>query len=320
VAIGIAFAIHFAWRKVKGNAVNEPAQVAALKPSHFKPTGDGKTPLGMPAQGGARSPASEGAVAAANPEAFAERYAPPEGAEPDLGYVLKEKASPASRRHELAKIFGGLPLQSKGVCQAAEFVGAGPEHVRFTRENWKGVMELYHGAKKELLGWLSKNRASMPEETASLMERQVRELRVRRPPSSDEPDLSWRGIAALSMDDTGLPIVHLGGGFLSLMRADRIRARFELTRVVAQIWNPCELARVGAANPWTGLTECLGVAQAPEEVACGEGTYSEAGWAISTALAARVADPGCKVPALVGANRKSCLQSAFGGAREVASR
>jgi hypothetical protein len=316
-AIAVAFGIHYAWRKSRSSGKNDDSALA-LKPSDFKPGSDGQRKVGSP-----RSIASEKkagtdpAVAAADPEAYQKQFEPPQG----LGSAdLKETAAEGmiqSRRHRLADLWGGRPPEKGGTCQSAERVGPGPERTGLTEEGWREVMKEFHGAKKALTQWLKANSQGMSADAVALMENQVKSLRIRRPPSPDEPDLSWRGVGAWSVDDTGLPIVHLGGGFIRLMQSDIQRARFELTRLVAQSWTPCELARVGAPNPWDSLVSCLGVKTSEGERACADGTYSDAGWAISTALAAQLAAPGCTVPALAVAGRAQCVKRSTG--RAVAS-
>jgi hypothetical protein len=258
-------------------------------------------------------------VAAADPDSFHRQY----GYEPSQAAIDSEMRETAaegvirSRRHRLAEIWGGRLRETGGTCQSAERVGPGPEQTGLTDEVWEDVMKEFRNSKRALTQWLKSNLRGMSSDAAILMENQITSLRIRRPPAPDEPDLAWRGVGAWSLDDTGLPIVHLGGGFLRLMKTDRQRARFELTRLVAQAWVPCELARVGAPNPWSGLVECLGVETTEAEQKCGDGTYSEAGWAISTAIAAQLASPGCTVPGLASPSRSQCLKRNTG--RMVAS-
>src|SRR5690606_26170291 len=149
------------------------------------------------------------------------------------------------------------------------------------------------------------NRANIGEKAAGLMEERVRGLRLQRPPAAEEPDLSWRGIASLTEDSLGY-MVRVGGGFIKLAQKDPPRARFELARLLAQSWAPCELTKNGVdgAAIWAPLLKCLGV---EEKAGCAAGSYSEAGWAISTTLAAVVANPGCTVPAFAEAERAKCV-------------
>ncbi len=230
-----------------------------------------------------------------------------------------ETPQTSSRRLRLAEIWGGRAPEAGGTCRSAERVGPGPELTELNEKNWRDVMKVFHGAKKALTAWLKANSTGLSVETVALMDAQIKTLRLRRPPSPDEPDLAWRGIGAWSVDDTGLPIVHLGGGFLHLLKTDRARAKFEITRLVAQAWTPCELARVGAEQPWVQLVECLGVEPDEAEARCADGTYSEAGWAISTALAAQLAAPGCSVPGLAQQGRVTCVKKSTGRALAASS-
>ncbi len=312
-AIAVAFGIHSAWRRMKNNGAKDDA-TTAMRPSDFKTK---TVTVAKPSQ---EHPGD--AVAAANPEAFAEKYVSPGINEPmpyELGHRDPASRRQGSNRARLADTFGSVSLAKNGVCQSAERVGPGPERVNDSPEEWTRVLDIFHGAKDSLVRWLKTEAKNIPAETVAMMEQQVKTLRIRRPPSIDEPDFSWRGSAVLSMDDTGLPIVHVGGGYFSLLSQNAARAKFELARVVSQVWSPCELARVGAADPWGGLTSCLGVSTSSEERACADGTYSEAGWAISTTVAARVADPGCKIPALSDPVHAACLTQTLGAGRSVAS-
>lgn len=191
-----------------------------------------------------------------------------------------------------------------GVCSSIEFRGDAPEILEVTQEEWSRVMSAFHSAKGELLSWLNQNKAKFPAETHAQMGSQLRALKLARPPSKEEPDLSWRGIGVWSVDRNGAPVIRIGGGFVKMMRLDPSRGKFELTRLMAQTWAPCELERVSAGNPWTPLTDCLEV---DTSQGCAVGTYSEAGWAVSSVVAAAVADPGCSLPALKDARHAQCI-------------
>jgi hypothetical protein len=93
------------------------------------------------------------------------------------------------------------------------------------------------------------------------------------------------------------------------------RSRFEIARLVAQSWAPCELERIGATQPWGALLQCLNV----DSGSCGVGSYSESGWAVSTAVAAFVAPPGCEVPALAGGAHECVRRIPVGRERAPAS-
>jgi len=104
---------------------------------------------------------------------------------------------------------------------------------------------------------------------------------------------------------------------IELVKADRARATFEMARVLAQRWAPCALSQQGGSALWSSLEGCLQTEEDPQ-LSCVPGGYSESGWMISTAVAARVADPGCRITGLVPeAGRKECRDR--GAARAPAS-
>jgi hypothetical protein len=194
-----------------------------------------------------------------------------------------------------------------GECAALEYPGSGPQATRVTKRDWAVVMRRFHEAKRELLAWIDKRRAEMPEATSDAMAHQVRGLKIQRPPASEEPDLSWRGIGVYTQSSEGEPIVKVGGGFIRLAIQHPERGRFEMTRLVAQSIAPCELKRIGAVEgSWAPLLGCLGVS---ESQACAQGSYSEGGWAVSTTLAAAVSPPGCKIPAFDSPDMAKCLNT-----------
>jgi hypothetical protein len=190
-------------------------------------------------------------------------------------------------------------------CAQIEYRGDGPEQTKVTKGEWTTVMDQFHAAKRDLLSWLEKHRQELSEASAQAMERQVRNLKIQRPPASDEPDLAWRGIGVYSQTSEGDPMIKLGGGFVRMAARHPARAKFEMVRLVAQAWAPCELQRVSALDStWSPLLRCLGMA---DNQSCGQGTYSEAGWAVSTTLAALIQSPGCQVPAFRAADGAKCM-------------
>lgn len=180
-------------------------------------------------------------------------------------------------------------------CASIEYRGEGPKLTKVTKGDWSAVMDQFHAAKHELLSWLEKRKHDLPESISTVMERQVRNLKIQRPPAAEEPDLAWRGIGVYSQSAQNDPILRIGGGFVKLSLKNPARARFEMARLVAQAWAPCELQRLSAKDEtWLPLLKCLGMS---ESQGCGEGTFSESGWAVSTTLAAAVSAPGCQIPA-----------------------
>ncbi len=197
-------------------------------------------------------------------------------------------------------------------CGAIEYAGSGPENLRVDRALWTNFMADYHRAKEDLVGWLHANASAFPKNRLARMELEIRETRVMRPQSQIEPDLAWRGIAAWTRPRAGTIVegerpvlIHVSDGFLKLYQKDRDRARFEITRTLAQAWSPCEVegGKVGAT--WSELMQCLGYSK--EQIGCTAGTVSEGGWAASTAVAVLVAPPACEIPAFAGEKYQACL-------------
>jgi hypothetical protein len=216
------------------------------------------------------------------------------------------KPSSASEESELDALVSADAAFAGSECPAIEYRGAGPQATKVTKGEWTAVMEQFHGAKHALLGALEKRRKDLPPATSKALEAQVRSLKIQRPPAPDEPDLSWRGIGVYTQNSEGEPIVKLGGGFVRLVTRHPARARFEMARLVAQSLAPCELKRLGAHEAtWDPLLKCLNV---NDKQGCGQGSYSEAGWAVSTTLAAAVAPPGCQIGAFRAPEALQCMK------------
>lgn len=196
-------------------------------------------------------------------------------------------------------------LPTETVCARVEYPGNGFQKTKVSREEWKVVTDQFHEAKRLLQTWAVKNKGTFTEKTQALMETQLQDLKIAQPPSLEEPDLSWRGIGVWVLDDLGAPTLRLSGGFVKLAMQDSKRSLFEMTRLVAQSWAPCELKRVGADAPWNSLLKCLDSLQ---EQACGAGTYSEGGWAVSSSLAFELSPPGCVLPIFKNPEKKQCFQ------------
>ncbi len=196
-------------------------------------------------------------------------------------------------------------------CSAIEYAGSGPDALRVDSGVWSRFMADYHQAKEELVDWLHRNRESFPKAQLARMELEIRETRVMRPQAQVEPDLTWRGIAAWTRPRAGTivenerpALINISDGFLKLYQKDRSRARFEMTRVLAQAWSSCEMG-AGKFAAWDGLMQCLGVSD--EQKGCTAGVVSEGSWAASTAVAALVSPPGCEIPAFQGDKYQACL-------------
>ncbi len=204
----------------------------------------------------------------------------------------------AARRQEIEKnlvSFG--PADSAKTCGSFEYFGKGESHPSPGHADWDQIMKAFRSAKADLGKFLIRHRWNMTDATREALEVRVRELRIQRPPTLEEPDLAWRGIGTLTRDQEGKPLVRLGAGFPKLFKERPARARFELARLVAQVWSPCELAAAKVESPWNPLLQCLKLGSA---LGCGAGQYSEAAWAVSTVVARQVASPGCEIPAFQG--------------------
>jgi hypothetical protein len=304
--LGMAFGIHYL---IKHRPAPGTETADVLKPSQVK--GDKK---------GSRK------IASAMGEKNLDRRALKGGAESAEGaYAEAETGSEAAERdaaHEpsakLAAAANDAAATGKD-CAPVEYRGNGPEHTKVTKAEWAAVMDQFHDAKDQLAKWLHQNRAAIPEATYSMMERQVKNLKIQRPPSADEPDLAWRGIGVYTQGNDNEALIKIGGGFVKLANRHPARAKFEIARLVAQSWAPCELARASNAETstaWAPLMKCLGLA---EGQGCGQGTFSEAGWAVSTTVAASVSPPGCSIQAFNDPELAKCLKHVPFGSRTVAS-
>jgi hypothetical protein len=209
-----------------------------------------------------------------------------------------------------------------GVCRSIEYPGNGPVLSNYKKHEWELVLTQFREVKTSLMEWLERNREQLPPRTAALMMQQLERTKIQRPPSLEEPDLTWRGIGVWSQSFKGEPLIRLGGGMIRLAQKHPERARFELARLIAQSWAPCELKRLDAqASVWAPLAKCMGVqdSAASGDFSCEVGSYSEAGWAVSSALAAAVAAPGCALPAFQDAQVAQCVkQIPLPGAEQAA--
>jgi len=272
---------------------------AAMKPSQFKADDERGTRKIASAAGD-----RDGSRVSSHSRARGEEYAAQEDSQES---DEASPRSPASDGKPSTQLEGASndAVASGADCAQIEYRGEGPQLTKITKAEWTAVMDQFHAAKHDLLGWLEKHRHEISDPTAQAMERQVQDLKIQRPPASDEPDLAWRGIGVYGQTTEGEPIVKLGGGFVHLTAVHPARARFEMARLVAQAWAPCELQRVSALDTtWSPLLKCLGV---NESQGCGQGTYSESGWAVSTAVAAAVWAPGCQIPAFKAPEVAKCV-------------
>jgi hypothetical protein len=193
-------------------------------------------------------------------------------------------------------------------CKSMEYWGNGNRETSVTQKDWKIVLERFHKSKQLLGGWLKEAQEQIPQESIAWMESQLKELKLIRPTSPDEPDLRWRGIGLWRRDDAGNGSLLLTSGFVKLVVKHPERGLFEMARLVAQVWSPCEFKRMEKDAPWKELLTCLEV---EDDQGCESGSYSESGWAVSTSLSAVLTAPGCSLPAIHAENRWSCVQSSL---------
>ena len=208
------------------------------------------------------------------------------------------------------------PTAVDSSCKSTEISGEG-SRVSVTSEDWLAVVRVFHHVKEDLLNYLAKNKTHLPTRTYALMEAQVKSLKIQRPPIDEQPDLNWRGIGVFSQ--VGSPVIQVGTGFVKLIKEDPRRGKFELARLAAQSWAPCEIKKTESSEPWKEMLTCLGIEDAD---GCTVGAYSEAGWAVSSAIAQIIAPPGCVVPAFAATQTARCLamppQSVESASRTVA--
>jgi hypothetical protein len=189
-----------------------------------------------------------------------------------------------------------------GLCSSVEYPGKG----KFAPGDRGVLSRALTGAKEDLIAWVERHRIKFPTSTYETLMGQIRSLRLGEPSVAEDPDLAVRGIGVWTRDSKG-PVVRLGPGFLILMKKDPERARFELIRLAAQGWAPCELTRLGAPGPWSAYLRCMGIQES--EKGCGIGDYSEAGWAVSSAVASVLVKPGrlgCTLPAFSDSSHAEC--------------
>jgi|GEM_PF-1556223 len=226
--------------------------------------------------------------------------------------VAFSPAAAAPMRDPLAERYGLSPSETRApanitgdVCSAVEYRGDGAEGTKITTEEWNAVARQFQAVRGELLAWLHEQRKNFADKSVEVMQQQLRAMSIQRPPQTDEPDLNWRGIAVYGHDKDGAPQLRIGSGFVKLVQKQPQRSRFELARLVAQGWSPCELQKKDGGTPWEPLLKCMGM---DSNSGCGFGTYSENGWAVSSVLAQNVAPPGCAVQAFKEGNIASCVK------------
>lgn len=220
-----------------------------------------------------------------------------------------------------------IPSPDAVACTSFEEPGSSPRTITVSAEDWTQVMNRFHEVKEDLRNWLGRHRKMFGPETYAAMAKELDGLLLQRPPADDMPDLSWRGIGVWTRTTPTSPaMIKLGGGLIHTILDHPARGKFELARLAAQTWVPCELQSFAERNrgpasvlgslshvldnPWSRLTGCLG---AEDQAACAPGSYSEAGWAVSSAIASMTENPGCTLPAFKTAGAVACLNAGVGG-------
>ena len=200
---------------------------------------------------------------------------------------------------------------SPAVCSSVEYAGTGENAIAADRMLESRVQVAFSDSKEVLLGWLAQNRHRFPATTLAYLEGQVKTAKLLT--GVADQDLQWRGIGVWTRNEaTGEATIKLGSGFYTLMKKQPARAKFELTRLIAQTWSPCELEKKKLEQPWSAYLRCMGftgVGADPSALGCTPGGYSEAGWAVSSAVAVTVTDPGCAIPAFNEPARSECPKS-----------
>lgn len=192
-----------------------------------------------------------------------------------------------------------------GACRSIEYRGDGLKFAKVDPQDWAQVEASFKGAQAGLIAWLNSHRKEFHDNTLATMENQVKSLNVELASAKNDPDLSWRGVGVYTRAQGGAPVLRLGQGFVKLVLKDPSRAKFEMTRLVAQAWAPCEILRAGGQDAWSPLLKCLDL---KDESACTNGSYSEAGWAVSSVLATLVAPTSCWVAGLKDDRAVACLK------------
>jgi hypothetical protein len=201
-------------------------------------------------------------------------------------------------------------------CGKVEYVSLGSQHTQISKEEWDKVLVQFSKSKNVLKDWLKNDAHSFSEEAVSFLGAQLEGLKLEKPPILEQPDLSWRGIGVFSRNDSGSGSILLSPGFVRMLVRKPTRGAFEFTRLIAQVWAPCELADAGFQTAWDPLLKCLDI---HDNQGCAKGTYSEAGWAVSSSLATTLTPSDCKLPAFQSNEKFACLKAHLGVRKEKTS-
>jgi hypothetical protein len=288
----------------KAGGKTDPAEGKSGSPSHGK--GVARVPASAHSSGGETRDGSKGHVSERQGEGalLASDF---EGGSPERGSKEQDFPSRSAAHADLKRSgFAGTG------CAVLEFAGEGPALTRMPKEkDWVPIRTAFHQAKADLEKWVVAHGAKLPEATREVLKERIRNVRIQRPPTAEEPDLAWRGMAAVTHDERGVSLIRVGGGFLRTFREQPVRAKFELTRLVSQVaLSPCELNRAGLDGEfiWKPLAGCMGIKTGLSVASCQSQVFSEAGWAISTALAHVVSPSGCEIPGMASEAGPGCLK------------
>ncbi len=237
------------------------------------------------------------ALEIAHPPASTRLAAHKSPAKPTHGFELDE-GTPITQR-----VTGSLGFDPRA-CGSPEFPGQHSENLRITQDQWSDANLLFSRTKKDLLSWLIENHSRFSQDSTSLMEHRLHVLRLEKPQLTSEPDLAWRGIGIATQDQNG-GVIRVAPGFIELMQRQPERARFEMVRLMAQDWSPCMLARDTRDPAWEPFLACMGMEKSSD--GCGKNQYSEAAWAVSSALATVISRPGCTLPAFADRGGQHCV-------------
>lgn len=168
------------------------------------------------------------------------------------------------------------------------------------------IIQMFEDSQARLLLWLKRNENQFSHSDQMRMKKRVEEARLNWASQEHLPDLMWREIVIWNESHSEDQVeVTVSPRFEKLIRLQPRRAQFEMTRALAQSWAPCQMHPDQPVTIWTEYLNCMGMI---DSGSCHFTSYSEAGWAISSALASVVAGPGCVLPAFTTGMRLSCLK------------
>lgn len=228
---------------------------------------------------------------------------------------LAKEPVPSEPLEVLQEAPPAMAVPKKGsVCESVELREddlAKKEVPRLSGLAWNPVVAQFHQAKDLLLKWLKANGSSLSSATVEVMENQIHSLKIVQPSPamSLEPDLAWRGIGVVVRKSQSSSLLLISPGLIKLFKSNPQRAGFEMLRLVAQSWAPCELLRLKVEPVWGPLLKCLGEAE-PNN--CADPRTLESTWAVSSSLAVLLGSSGCELPVFKDEKKKSCIHQLLG--------